>query len=423
MPNITPIQTDFSVGEVAPDLQMRSTLEAQRRGVKTMTNFVTDSRGPAIRRSGFRFLGKVGEAADIKECEQSTGYDSGSTQASQNIFAVDYSEPLGFIAISGDGLNDLSRGVLIFRESDGGILYGLSGCTRAGHKIVSSPGTQDRDWIAFLQWTCGGGTRTLYYLDMANSFNVVVGVSMSSLNTRIVGERDGDILIADDSNNTRYWLSTKGTSTITALATPSGWTCVSAASISAVDPGVGVPDTYLACIEDGSQFGFSSYISGTSFGAPGAVLGDIGVGGPGTPSNLLGNPIVVGTSIWWLFLVSENTGNPRTYLVETDYNGSQLRSVPQFDAQTYYNTRTGHNRIQYQASNNSIYYTYQETLWRYSITEDRYYTCEAPIDPFFTAIQDGRSSSFVRVNGFHWGAIINYDAGFKWGYEKIEAGF
>ena len=63
MPNVTPVQSDFSVGEVAPDLQMRSTLDAQRRGVKTMTNFVADSRGPAIRRKGFRFLGKVGEAA------------------------------------------------------------------------------------------------------------------------------------------------------------------------------------------------------------------------------------------------------------------------------------------------------------------------------------------------------------------------
>ena len=62
MSNITPLQTDFSVGEIASDTQYRSTLEARNRGVKTLINFVTDARGPIIRRKGFRFLGKVGEA-------------------------------------------------------------------------------------------------------------------------------------------------------------------------------------------------------------------------------------------------------------------------------------------------------------------------------------------------------------------------
>lgn len=59
--NITPIQADFSVGEVSRDAQYRSTLDARNRGVKTLTNFVTDARGPVSRRKGFRFLGKIGE--------------------------------------------------------------------------------------------------------------------------------------------------------------------------------------------------------------------------------------------------------------------------------------------------------------------------------------------------------------------------
>ena len=65
MPNITPIQSDFSVGEVSPDVNYRSTLESRNRGVKTLTNFVADARGPVIRRKGFRFLGKIGEAVEF----------------------------------------------------------------------------------------------------------------------------------------------------------------------------------------------------------------------------------------------------------------------------------------------------------------------------------------------------------------------
>jgi hypothetical protein len=62
--NVTPIQSDFSVGEIAPDVQYRSTLQARNRGVGTLTNMIADSHGPVIKRYGFRFLGKVGEAQD-----------------------------------------------------------------------------------------------------------------------------------------------------------------------------------------------------------------------------------------------------------------------------------------------------------------------------------------------------------------------
>lgn len=60
---VTPLQADFSVGEVAPDVIYRSTLEPRNRGVRLLRNFLTDSRGPVLRRRGFRFLGKVGEVA------------------------------------------------------------------------------------------------------------------------------------------------------------------------------------------------------------------------------------------------------------------------------------------------------------------------------------------------------------------------
>lgn len=60
MPNITIKQSDFTIGEVAPDVQLRASLEARNRGVKTLTNFIPDAHGPVSRRTGFRFLGKVG---------------------------------------------------------------------------------------------------------------------------------------------------------------------------------------------------------------------------------------------------------------------------------------------------------------------------------------------------------------------------
>ena len=90
--NITPIQADFSVGEVSRDAKYRSTLDARNRGVKTLTNFVTNARGPVIRRKGFRFLGKVGESSscDLLSC-------------SPAIYPVEDTDPVGFISdISGN---------------------------------------------------------------------------------------------------------------------------------------------------------------------------------------------------------------------------------------------------------------------------------------------------------------------------------
>ena len=77
MPNITPIQADFSVGEVSRDLNKRSTLENQRKGVQVLTNFYPDSRGPVVRRKGFRYLGTVGVAAPQAFAAKAIVFDSG----------------------------------------------------------------------------------------------------------------------------------------------------------------------------------------------------------------------------------------------------------------------------------------------------------------------------------------------------------
>lgn len=424
MPNVTPVQSDFSVGEVAPDVQYRSTLEARNRGVKTLTNFVTDSHGPIIRRSGFRFLGKIGDPDGVKACEESVGYDSGSTQNADNIFNIDYSAPFGYIVISGDGLTSATNGLLVIREADGGIVYAHAGCTRSGHKIISQYGTQDRSLIAALLWNCGGAERTLYIMDMANSLAAWSATSLGNINTEICAERDIDIILADKTDNTRFWLADKaaGTAGLTNLQIDGAWFSENAAAFHL--DGVSIPDSYLCCVRDGSlQFGFSVYTNQATLPAPSVLLGDVGSTYPGIPEAIQTKPIVVGTSVWWLIRVQFVQDAPRTYLVETDFAGNVLQSVPQFDTETYYNSRTGYDAIFYEASNNSIYYMYQETLWRYSLTSHTYHTCDAPIDPLFTAITDGRSSSFVRVNGYQWNAIIAYDAATKWGYEKIEAGF
>ncbi len=67
--NITPLQSDFTVGEVKPDVAFRSTLEARNKGVLTATNMIPDARGPMIKRRGFRFLGIVGEAIPLTKCD------------------------------------------------------------------------------------------------------------------------------------------------------------------------------------------------------------------------------------------------------------------------------------------------------------------------------------------------------------------
>lgn len=62
MPNLTPLQSDFSVGELSPQMLMRVDLESRniniyQNAAKEVVNFITDSRGPLRSRDGFRYLG------------------------------------------------------------------------------------------------------------------------------------------------------------------------------------------------------------------------------------------------------------------------------------------------------------------------------------------------------------------------------
>ena len=56
MGKITPIQVDFSSGELSPRLYGRSDADGYSKGVAKMTNMVADPRGPAIRRVGLRYV-------------------------------------------------------------------------------------------------------------------------------------------------------------------------------------------------------------------------------------------------------------------------------------------------------------------------------------------------------------------------------
>jgi len=56
MPKIDPIQNSFSAGELSPFMRARSDQEIYRNGLSLMSNMVPNSRGPANRRTGSRFL-------------------------------------------------------------------------------------------------------------------------------------------------------------------------------------------------------------------------------------------------------------------------------------------------------------------------------------------------------------------------------
>ena len=59
MPNITPIQTSFSSGEISPKLLGRVDSKGYGAGLSVMLNMWADTRGPAIRRSGTRYTSQV----------------------------------------------------------------------------------------------------------------------------------------------------------------------------------------------------------------------------------------------------------------------------------------------------------------------------------------------------------------------------
>lgn len=61
-PKLYPVQHSFSSGEVSPRLLARSDLEGYASSVSEMTNMRPDAQGPAVRRSGMRFVKELPSA-------------------------------------------------------------------------------------------------------------------------------------------------------------------------------------------------------------------------------------------------------------------------------------------------------------------------------------------------------------------------
>jgi hypothetical protein len=56
MPKITPLQTSFAAGELSPLMYQRSDTQGYQQGLAEMYNFIPDSRGPAVGRSGSHYI-------------------------------------------------------------------------------------------------------------------------------------------------------------------------------------------------------------------------------------------------------------------------------------------------------------------------------------------------------------------------------
>lgn len=59
MPRSTPLQTTFNGGELSPRMMGRVDIDKYITSVETMENFIATIQGPAVRRSGTRFIGDV----------------------------------------------------------------------------------------------------------------------------------------------------------------------------------------------------------------------------------------------------------------------------------------------------------------------------------------------------------------------------
>lgn len=56
MPEVDPIQTNFTSGELSPTAFGRVDIDQYRNGAKQLTNFIVDPKGPAVYRGGFEYI-------------------------------------------------------------------------------------------------------------------------------------------------------------------------------------------------------------------------------------------------------------------------------------------------------------------------------------------------------------------------------
>ncbi len=64
MPKASPIQYGFNGGKLGPRLQGRSDLARYAMGCNVLTNFIPTYQGPAVKRSGFRFVAEVKDSTE-----------------------------------------------------------------------------------------------------------------------------------------------------------------------------------------------------------------------------------------------------------------------------------------------------------------------------------------------------------------------
>jgi hypothetical protein len=92
MPKVEPIQNSFSAGELSPLMRARSDQEIYRNGLSLMINMLPNSRGPAQRRPGSRFLASYdGNNGRVFSLQSATGI----------LFILSFLENIAYIATLG----------------------------------------------------------------------------------------------------------------------------------------------------------------------------------------------------------------------------------------------------------------------------------------------------------------------------------
>ncbi len=218
--NITPIQSDFTVGEVAPDVQYRSTLEARNRGLKTLRNMVTDARGPVLKRKGFRFLGKIGDPV-IAFCPltptiiDNTNYFDGEADDAH------YDPTRNKIYFSMTQTTGGQGNLTVLDLNDDSITdYAFDKSTRTG----SWYGGGDKLWLSGWDPSVPAGTRTTRQIDL-DTMTVDWTVTSGSLSVTFIAETQNKIWVHLADGGLQYYRTIdKATGGVTDIAPmPSGY--------------------------------------------------------------------------------------------------------------------------------------------------------------------------------------------------------
>ena len=123
MPNFTPLQNDFSAGELTPELFMRPQLRTRRgevyqSGLKECINFWADARGPLRARDGFRYIGAViGRPGFELDCGPGTAIPA-PPEDSQARFTLQYMAAENAALVTQSGNFAIDARAFMFRLDD-----------------------------------------------------------------------------------------------------------------------------------------------------------------------------------------------------------------------------------------------------------------------------------------------------------------